>query len=88
MLSLRDFEEGDFDVKKHIIPKQEGIENTNKFIFHWQFKHEIGGVWQIIKGLGHQKKTFFWVLGSSENIHLVTLSIFIKTKIGLFRVQN
>ncbi len=34
MLSLRDyFEEGDFDVKKHIIPTQEGIENDNKFIF-------------------------------------------------------
>ncbi len=34
MLSLRDyFEEGDFDVKKHITPTQEGIENTTKFIF-------------------------------------------------------
>jgi hypothetical protein len=45
MLSLRDYEEEDFDVKKQLIPTQEGIENTNKFIFQWQFKHEIGGVW-------------------------------------------
>jgi hypothetical protein len=33
MLSLRDYNEGDFDVKNHIILTQEGIENTNKFIF-------------------------------------------------------
>ncbi len=35
MLSLIDFNEGDFDVKKHIITTQEGIEYTNKLIFQW-----------------------------------------------------
>ncbi len=69
MLSLRDYEEGDFDVKKHNIPTQEGIENTIKFIFQWQFKHEIGGVWQIIKGLGHQINIFF-VLEFSKELYI------------------
>ncbi len=84
MLSLIDYEEWDFDVKKHIIPTQEGIENTNKFIFQWQFKHEIGGVWQIIKGLGHQKNIFLSFRIFKRNIHLLTPSILIKTKIGQF----
>ncbi len=73
-LSLIDYKEGGFDVKKHLIPTQKGIENTNKFrsrkpynlhrvlvetpmvvISCLPFKDEIGGVCQLLKGLGQKK---------------------------------
>ncbi len=36
------------------------------------------------KGIGSPEKHFCEILGSSKNIHLVTLFILIKTKIGHF----